>query len=123
MLVLLRPGLPVRDACWLGGFSSGYAPSRTQQRCRPSSARRSSPTGRRPFAKVAGPFAKLSTPSGDWDTSPLRSRFINAGIRHEDARLIYFGVKTLLPLLFAGVVFVLLRAFSQTVRPDPAART
>ena len=31
-------------------------------------------------------------------------RFFNAGIRHPDARLIYFGLKTLLPLVFGGGV-------------------
>lgn len=62
---------------------------------------------------IVGPFAKLSTPDGDWDKSALRISFINAGIRHEDARLIYFGAKTLFPLLFALVTFLTLRTTSQ----------
>lgn len=61
---------------------------------------------------LIGPFAKLSSPTGDWDASPLRIKFINAGIRHSDAQLIYFGAKTLLPLIFAAVAFFSLRAFS-----------
>ena len=34
---------------------------------------------------VAGPLAKLSIPEGKWEESPLRIRFINAGIRHPQA--------------------------------------
>ena len=63
-------------------------------------------------AQAVGPFAGVLAPGGDWQTSPLRLRFINAGIRRADARLIYFGCKTLLPLLFAGAAWLLLRAFT-----------
>lgn len=66
------------------------------------------------IVKVVGPFAKLSSPSGSWETSPLRVKFIQAGIRYNDAFLIYFGAKTLLPVLFAGVAFLALRASSQS---------
>lgn len=61
------------------------------------------------LAHAFAPFAHLSTPTGDWETSPLRLRFIAAGIRRNDARLIYLGAKTVLPLLFATVAFALLR--------------
>ena len=61
---------------------------------------------------VIGPFAKLSSPTGNWDTSPLKIKFLNAGIRHADARLIYFGLKTLLPLVFAVMAFLALREFT-----------
>jgi tight adherence protein C len=63
-------------------------------------------------AQVVGPFAGLMAPSGDWQQSPLRLRFINAGLRRDDARLIYFGAKTVLPVLLAGAIYVLLRVFS-----------
>lgn len=59
--------------------------------------------------KVVCRFAKLSTPSGDWETSPFRQKFIHAGIRHSKAPHIFFGLKTLLPFLFAVPVFFLLR--------------
>lgn len=59
--------------------------------------------------KVVAPFAKLSTPSGDWDASPFRLKFIHAGIRHPKAPHVFFGLKTLLPLLFALPVFFFLR--------------
>jgi len=63
-------------------------------------------------AQAVGPFAGVLAPAGDWQASPLRLRFINAGIRREDARLIYFGSKALLPLLFAAITWLLLRAFT-----------
>lgn len=59
--------------------------------------------------KVVTPFAKLSTPSGDWDTSPFRLKFIHAGIRHPKAPHVFFGLKTLLPLVFGLPTFFLLR--------------
>ena len=63
---------------------------------------------------LVGPFAKLSSPSGNWDASPLRIKFINAGMRHRDTQLIYFGAKTLLPLFFSAVTFFSIRTVSQT---------
>jgi tight adherence protein C len=63
-------------------------------------------------AQAVGPFAGVLAPSGDWESSPLRLRFINAGIRRDDARLIYFGLKTVLPLVLAFGTWLLLRAFS-----------
>jgi tight adherence protein C len=56
------------------------------------------------------PFAKLSTPAGDWETSPLRMKFMNAGIRHPKAPHVFFGLKTLLPVLAAVPTFLALRA-------------
>ncbi|MBT2303033.1 type II secretion system F family protein [Variovorax paradoxus] len=64
--------------------------------------------------KIVGPFAQLSSPTGDGDASPLRLKFFNAGIRHTDAQLIYFGTKTLLPLLFAAMAFMALRVTNQS---------
>lgn len=62
------------------------------------------------MVQVVGPFAKLSAPDVKWETSPMRIKFINAGIRHENAPFIFFGFKTLLPLLFAGIGYFLIRA-------------
>lgn len=59
--------------------------------------------------KVVTPFAKLSTPSGDWESSPFRLKFIHAGIRHPKSPYAFFGMKTLLPFLFALPVFFFLR--------------
>ncbi|MES2902255.1 MAG: type II secretion system F family protein [Pseudomonadota bacterium] len=63
-------------------------------------------------AQAVGPFARVMAPAGDWENSPLRLRFINAGIRREDARLIYFGLKTVLPIAFSFGTWLLLRAFT-----------
>lgn len=62
------------------------------------------------IVKLAGPFAKLSTPEENWEASALRLRFLHAGLRSPGIRLVYFGLKTALPLLFAGVSFLTLRA-------------
>lgn len=51
---------------------------------------------------IAGPLAKLSLPEEDWQNSPIRLRFINAGFRNKNAPLIYFAAKTLLALSFPG---------------------
>jgi len=59
--------------------------------------------------KIVGPFAQLSSSTGGANTSPLRIKFLNAGIRHDDAQLIYFGLKTLLPFLFAMTAFMSIR--------------
>ncbi len=48
--------------------------------------------------RLTGPFAKLSTPEDSEDTSALRKRFMNAGIRHPAAPLAFFGIKTVLAL-------------------------
>ncbi|MDR2299144.1 MAG: type II secretion system F family protein [Comamonas sp.] len=64
--------------------------------------------------KLVGPFAHLSSPTEGIDASPLRLRFLNAGIRNEHAPLIYFGIKTLLPLAVALTVYSSLLASGTT---------
>jgi tight adherence protein C len=59
-------------------------------------------------AKVMRPFAVLSAPDGDWEKSPLRKKFITAGFLHGNVHLIFFGSKTVLPLIFAGLAFFML---------------
>jgi tight adherence protein C len=56
--------------------------------------------------EIASPLAKLSIPEGKWEDSPVRLRFINAGIRSPKAVVIFYGAKTLLPLIFAAAAFV-----------------
>ena len=89
------------------------APTKTSQRLQALSGAREKSSWTETIIKIAGPFARLSTPTKDWDQSPLRVKFFNAGIRNEDANLIYFGAKTILPLLFAGLAFIALRTFDQ----------
>ena len=68
-------------------------------------------TGLETVLRVLGPLAKLSTPDVKWEGSPLRQKFMQAGIRSPQAPLIYFGAKTLLPLLAAGAGYGVLRAW------------
>lgn len=44
----------------------------------------------------------------------MRLRFLNAGIRHENAPLLYFGAKTLLPLVMMFLVYSLMLAQGTT---------
>ncbi len=48
------------------------------------------------------PLAKLSLPEGTWENSPLRVRFLNAGLRGAGAPITYFAAKTLLTFLLPG---------------------
>lgn len=64
--------------------------------------------------KLVGPFAQLSSPTSEEDISPLRARFLQAGIRMREAHLLYFGLKTLLPLALAALIYVALSASSKT---------
>ncbi len=58
---------------------------------------------------IASPLAKLSAPEGDWENSPLRLRFINAGIRSQMAPTIFYASKTLLPLVLTAAGYFTLR--------------
>lgn len=97
----------------LAGLYLLLAPSRTQQRLQAIANPGEKSNWVEAAVNIVGPFAKLSAPEDDWDTSALRISFINAGIRHPDARLVFFGAKSLLPLLFAGIAFLMLRTAGQ----------
>ncbi|MBW8719346.1 MAG: type II secretion system F family protein [Variovorax paradoxus] len=94
----------------IGGFAVWMLPTRTEQRLRAVAPSSGKPAWTETAVKIVGPFAQLSSPTGEGETSPLRLKFLNAGIRHPDASLFYFGLKTLLPLGFAALAFVALRA-------------
>lgn len=64
--------------------------------------------------KLVGPFAQLSSPTEGVDATPLRLRLLNAGIRNEHAPLIYFGIKTLLPLAVALTMYSVLLALGMS---------
>lgn len=49
-------------------------------------------------AHATKPLAKLSVPDTGYESSSLRRRFMNAGIRSTTAPMAFFGVKTLLAL-------------------------
>jgi tight adherence protein C len=99
----------------IAGVAMWVSPSRTEQRLQSITA---TPSEKSQWvetvAKLTGPLAKLTTPRGDWESSPLRLRFLNAGIRHPDAKLVYFGTKALLPLVLAAFAFFMLRATNQS---------
>ncbi|MGK6305988.1 type II secretion system F family protein [Variovorax sp. DT-64] len=94
----------------VAGVFIWLAPNRTGQRLQAMSDTPKHSQWAETVVKVVGPFAQLSSPTADAEASPLRLRFLNAGIRHDDAHLVYFGLKTLLPLLFAGAAALALRA-------------
>jgi tight adherence protein C len=90
----------------IAGVAVWLTPTKTQQRLKALSDPEEKAGWVETMTSVVGPFAKLSAPTGDWETSPIRIKFINAGIRYKDAHLAFFGIKTLLPLVFAGVAYL-----------------
>jgi len=58
--------------------------------------------------RLSRSFAKLSLPEGNWDTSPMRLRFINAGLRSQMAPVLFFGAKTVLAIVFPVVCYACL---------------
>jgi tight adherence protein C len=101
-------------ALGLAGFFLWLTPTRAEQRLQVMSGPVVKSDWTETIVKVAGPLARLSTPEGDWENSPLRLRFLHAGIRSRDARLIYFAAKSLLPLALAGLAFLGLRGMNQS---------
>ena len=94
----------------VGGFVVWVLPTRTERRLQAIAPSTAKSAWAETAVKIVGPFAQLSSPTGDGETTPLRVRFLNAGIRHPDASLFYLGLKTLLPLGFAGLAFLAMRA-------------
>ncbi len=45
-------------------------------------------------------LVKLSMPNEKWDTSPLRIHFWRAGYPHQEAVFLYYGLKTILCIIF-----------------------
>jgi tight adherence protein C len=98
----------------VAGFFLWLSPTRAEQRLQEMAPPKAKSDWTETVVKVAGPLAKLSTPEGDWENSPLRLQFFHAGIRHPEARLVYYGAKTLLPLALAGLAFMAMRGMNQT---------
>ncbi len=89
----------------LAGLYFWLTPTRTEQRLQVLNGDHPNTHWRQTMVKLAEPLANLSSPTADWDSSALRVRFFNAGIRNDRARLIYFATKSLLPLVFALPAF------------------
>jgi len=94
------------------GVALWVTPTRTEQRLQAMAGVEKSPWTET-VVKIVGPFAQLSAPDVEDNASPLRLKFLNAGIRHPDAHLLFFGAKTLLPLLLAGLAFMALRVSNE----------
>lgn len=94
----------------VGGLLLWFLPTRAEQRLQAVSAPQPDGAWTQTIVRIAGPLATLSTPEGGWEASPLRIRFLNAGLRGPDMRLFYFSAKTVLPLVLAGLAFSLSRA-------------
>jgi tight adherence protein C len=92
--------------------------TRTQQRVQDMVQAPEKNAWMKTVVQVVGPFAKLSTPNVKWETSALRVRFINAGIRSENAPLLFFGAKTLLPILFGGGAYLALQLSGSRMERD-----
>jgi tight adherence protein C len=90
----------------LTGLYLWLVPTQAQQRLEHLAAPSAQGAWTARAARWAEPLARLSIPGGAWQESPLRLQFLQAGIGREDARLLYFGAKTLLPLLLAGLVLL-----------------
>lgn len=88
------------------GFLTWATASRAQRRMRKMVRPQAKNDWVKTVVRVIGPFARLSAPEVKWETSPLRMKFINAGIRNDSAPMIYFGAKTLLPILLAGAGYL-----------------
>jgi tight adherence protein C len=84
-------------------------PSRVDQRMRSLYLPKADTGWTSTVAQLVGPFARLSLPDGDWEHSLLRQRFLQAGIRRADAKMLYFGLKSVLPLLTGFAAWLLLR--------------
>jgi tight adherence protein C len=91
--------------CLMGLFL-WLVPTRAEQRLQALNDDTKNAQWRETMVKLAGPLAKLSSPSEDWDSSVLRVRFFNAGIRNERTPLFYFAAKTALPLLLALPAYI-----------------
>jgi tight adherence protein C len=60
------------------------------------------------IARATKPLAKLSTPEEGFEASPIRLRFMHAGIRTASAPMAYFGAKTVLALSLPAVAYAVM---------------
>jgi tight adherence protein C len=96
----------------VAGFFLWISPTRAEQRLQEIARPKEKSDWTETVVKVAAPLARLSSPEGDWENSPLRMQFLHAGIRHPNARLVYFAAKTALPLALAGLAYMATRGIN-----------
>jgi len=58
------------------------------------------------MVNVAKPLAKLALPTEGWESSGLRVRFMNAGLRQASAPMLYFGAKAGLALALPALLLL-----------------
>jgi len=68
------------------------------------------------LARATKPVAKLSLPEEGYESSALRRRFLNAGVRGASAPMAYFGAKTVLALGLPLLAFALLTVVGSKVQ-------
>lgn len=90
------------------------APTRTQERLQSVMGTDVGSSWQAQVVRFSGPLAELSLPTGDWEKSPLKIRFLNAGIRQESARIVYFAAKTILPFIAGSLAFLALQTMTQS---------
>jgi tight adherence protein C len=56
--------------------------------------------------KLARPVAKLAVPEEGWEASGLRTRFMNAGLRHPSAPALFFTTKAVLAFAAPGLFMI-----------------
>lgn len=71
-------------------------------------ASRSGQDWRARLGELVSPLSKLSIPDDGWQSSGIRTRFLNAGIRSASAPLTYFGAKTILALTLPLLTYLIL---------------
>lgn len=70
------------------------------------------------LSRLSGPLARLSLPKEGWENSPLRRRFMHAGLRGDMAPSIYFAAKTALALVLPLLGWIALGLSGRTVGLD-----
>lgn len=70
----------------------------------PELSQQAAPAWVQRVVKLSGPLAKLVLPQQGWENSNLRIRFMNAGYRFSSAPVVFFAAKTLLALVFPGLL-------------------
>src|ERR1043166_5941451 len=65
--------------------------------------------------KITGPLAKLSVPEEGWETSSVRTHFMNAGFRSPSAPVVYFSAKTVLAVLFPALLYLYISTTGATL--------
>lgn len=70
-------------------------------------------------ASAAKPLTKLSVPEEGWESSSLRTRFMNAGWRKPSAIVLYFASKTALVLVLPALTVPLTIVYSKALAGWP----